>query len=63
MIGSSFGKTEHARHFFLRGERPSSSLSRAVARRHLLSSSTIYAGMRIVLALLISARLIDCLIQ
>ena len=45
------------------GERPSSSVSRALARRHLESSSTMYAGMRIVLPELISARLIDCLIQ
>ena len=45
------------------GVRPSTSSSRAVARRHFESSSTMYAGMRIVLPELMRARLIDCLIQ
>ena len=44
------------------GVRPSSSASRALARRHFDSSSTMYAGMRIVLAVLIKRpldRLLD----
>ena len=45
------------------GVRLSSSCSLEVARRHLDNSSTMYAGMRIVLAELTIARLIDCLIQ
>ena len=55
--------TQHIRAEAIRHRKFDFAVSRAVARRHFESNSTMYAGIRMVFAELISARLIDCLIQ